>query len=105
MATPTMHSAPLSEQAKALTHKWLTHIKHSFTEHPAATEETYLQHLWFTVSMGGRLAFVAILLVFHGVLPFTFTKTASNQIAAIYRIMNARGKKKNPSDCAHDWCI
>lgn len=64
-----------------------------FTEHPAATGETYLEHLWFTVSMSTRFVIVSAILLTHGILPFTFTRTASNRIEKIYAIMKDRALK------------
>lgn len=82
---------------------WLTQDRHkqtarhlkeeaerAFTEHPHQTGETYLQHLWFTVRMAGRFAFVSLVVVIHGIFPFLFVRTASQQIEIVYGIMKKR---------------
>lgn len=69
-------------------------MEKAFTEHPHMTGETYFQHLWFTIKMGLRLAFVAMVLMIHGLFPFIFVKTASYQIEQVYRIMKSRIPKK-----------
>jgi hypothetical protein len=65
----------------------------AFTVHPAETGETYLEHLWFTISMSSRFVTVSAILLTHGILPFTFTRTASSRIEKIYTIMKDRALK------------
>jgi len=65
-------------------------LMHLFTVHPAQTQETYLQHLWFTAKMSVRFAALSVILLTHGILPFTFTRTASAQIERVYGIMRSR---------------
>jgi hypothetical protein len=74
------------EQAKKL-HAVVIQL---FTDHPAQTGETYLQHLWFTVRMAFRIITCGLTLAAHGLLPFLFTRTASRQIEAIYVIFKNR---------------
>jgi uncharacterized NAD(P)/FAD-binding protein YdhS len=62
----------------------------SFTQHPEATGETYLQHLWFTIKMSVRFAYTSSVILLHGVFPFLCVRTASNQIEVVYRIMKSR---------------
>jgi hypothetical protein len=78
--------------------------KRVFTEHPADTSETYLEHLWFTIRMSLRFNLVSILLLTHGVFPFLFTRTASAQIERIYLIMKARIPKSRRA-IIDEWCI
>jgi hypothetical protein len=65
-------------------------VKHVFTEHPHATGETYLEHLWFTLRMSGRMLWASFAILIHGIFPFLFTKTGSNEILALYTIMKNR---------------
>ncbi len=64
--------------------------RRAFTEHPEETDETYLQHLWFTLGMAARFFMTALVILVHGVFPFLLVRTASNQIETIYRIMKSR---------------
>lgn len=85
------------------TYEWVTREEHkrkagalcfrakrAFTEHPADTGETYLEHLWFTIRIALRFNYASLLLLAHGIFPFLFTRTASSQIERIYLIMKAR---------------
>lgn len=65
-------------------------VMEAFTYHPEETGETYLQHLWFTVTMSVRFAYVSFIIMAHGVFPFLFMKSASREIEKIYRIMKVR---------------
>jgi hypothetical protein len=62
----------------------------AFTSHPAQTQETYLQHLWFTTKTSLRFVALGALLFTHGVFPFLLTRTASNQVERIYLLMRSR---------------
>ncbi len=70
----------------ALAHK-------AFTEHPAAADETYWQHLAFTLGMGARLMFAGFVILLHGILPFTLTYTGSNQLKKCNKILSERATK------------
>lgn len=70
--------------------KMVKEVEKAFVEHPQMTGETYLQHLWFTVKMSLRLFFTSVVLLLHGLFPFVFVKTASQQIEIIYGIMKSR---------------
>ena len=70
----------------------------SFTDHPAATGENYMQHLWFTVRMSARFQLISLVLLAHGIMPFLFTVTASSQIARVYEIMRKRKPKSTAED-------
>lgn len=65
-------------------------IKKAFTEHPKDTDETYLEHLWFTIKMLGRFIFLGFTIIIHGLFPFLFTRTTSNHIEILYQIMKSR---------------
>lgn len=81
---------------------WLSarreHLHHRFTEHPQATNETYLQHLAFTLGMGGKLLGTGLIVIVHGLFPFLFTRTASRNMQRIWRIMSHRGMTPPPID-------
>ena len=64
--------------------------KKAFTEHPEDAGETYLQHLWFTFKLSLRFAYVTLVILIHGLLPFIFTQTTSAQIEKVYAIMKSR---------------
>ena len=66
-------------------------LHEAFIEHPHETGETYLQHLLFTTKMSGRFLYIAFAIMVHGIVPFLFTRTASQQIELIYGIIKARG--------------
>lgn len=68
-------------------------VERAFTEHPHATGETYLEHLWFTARMSGRFLYTTTVLFIHGLFPFLLTKAASQQIEIIYKIMRNRVPK------------
>jgi uncharacterized NAD(P)/FAD-binding protein YdhS len=78
------------ECAKKLRHD----VEKAFTEHPESAGETYLEHLWFTVKMSGRFAFVSSAIMLHGLFPFLCTRTASTHTEQLYRIMKTRIPKK-----------
>ena len=78
------------EKAQEIAEKVGTKLNEAFTEHPKATGETYLEHLWFTLRMSGRMLWASIALVMHGLFPFIFTRTASGEIEALYAIMKNR---------------
>ena len=65
-------------------------LNRAFTQHPHDTDESYLEHLWFTAKMAGRLLFAMLVLIIHGVFPFLLVRTASHQIELIYAIIKAR---------------
>lgn len=65
-------------------------LEKAFTDHPAETGETYLQHLWFTIRMSARFLVTSIVMLTHGVFPFLFCRTASKQVEQVYRMMRRR---------------
>ena len=78
------------EAFSSIARQTLRKIKHDFNEHPNQAGETYLQHLWFTTKMAMRFLYISIVLLIHGLIPFTFTRTASQQTEKIYLIMKSR---------------
>ncbi len=51
-----------------------------FTKHTRAVNETYLNHLWFSIKHGIELWFAGMILILHGFLPFLFENTTSNLV-------------------------
>lgn len=80
----------LKEETFRRTEELAQDVNRAFTEHPAAANETYWQHWWFTARMGVRLILTGLSLLVHGLLPFFFVRTASLQIASMYGMMRAR---------------
>ena len=78
------------EKAQEVAQKLSEKVTQAFVEHPKATGETYLQHLWFTVRMAGRMFWAGFAITTHGIFPFCFTKTGSKEIEALYAIMKNR---------------
>lgn len=73
---------------------FLSKIKGAFTEHPKATEETYLEHFYFTMKMLCRFIFLGFTITIHGLFPFLFTRTTSDHIEILYQIMKSRVPQK-----------
>lgn len=65
----------------------------AFTDHPRLAGETYWQHFLFTVSMAGRLGIICILLLIHGIFPFSLTHAASSRLQKCQRILNDRAAR------------
>lgn len=80
-------------------------VEKAFTEHPHETGETYLEHLWFTIKMTGRMLYSAIVLLIHGIFPFLVVRTASGQIEKIYLIMKSRIPVNRRNVIDTDWSL
>lgn len=65
----------------------------AFTNHPRLANESYFQHLCFTVGMASRLMFCSIALIIHGLFPFLCEHTASDKLASCNKILDARAQK------------
>lgn len=65
----------------------------AFTEHPRQAGETYWQHFRFTIGMAWRLGIISILLIAHGILPFTLTHAASYRLQKCQRILADRAAR------------
>ena len=87
-ALPTGWALP--ERHKHEVRRVAKEVEKAFTEHPEATGETYLQHLWFTFTMAMRFLYTSTAILLHGLFPFLCTRTASAQIERIYAIMKSR---------------
>jgi len=69
----------LSERHRAQARTVRAEVTHAFTAHPNATGESYLQHLWFTITMAARFFYAMTVLMIHGLLPFLLVRAASSQ--------------------------
>lgn len=56
-------------------------MKNWFTEHPHAVNETYLQHMGFSLISAGRLLVAGLGAVVHAFFPFLCMFTASQLVA------------------------
>jgi hypothetical protein len=56
-------------------------MKHWFTQHPHAVNETYLQHCCFSLKSAGRLLITALGAILHAFFPFLCVFTTSQLIA------------------------
>ena len=75
-----------------------------FNDHPASVGENYGQHLIHASGFGFRMMLGGLACMVHGLLPFLFVKTGSQQIAALYDRMVAN-RRHNPVTGALDFCI
>lgn len=80
----------LREEHKRQARELKEDARRAFTEHPEETGESYLEHLWFTAKMAGRLLFTAVVLLIHGIFPFLLVRTASSTVERVYEIMKSR---------------
>ncbi|MCE2926699.1 MAG: DUF6356 family protein [Rickettsiales bacterium] len=95
----------ISDRHKAKAKMAREEIERAFTEHPKETGESYLVHLWFTVTMTLRLIFSAVVLFIHGFLPFLFVRTASSQMETIYGIMRSRIPEARREELKQRWHV
>lgn len=68
-------------------------LRAAFTDHPREAGESYWQHFVFTADMARRLLVVSILLIAHGILPFTLTHAASSRLQQCQRILTERAAR------------
>lgn len=59
-------------------------------KHLQESGEGYFGHLAFTLKTAFALLVTAIILLIHGLLPFTFTQTASKRVAKLSKIFENR---------------
>ncbi len=88
LANATDRMAQAKEKAQAL----YVRTKAAFTEHPAEAGESYGQHLWFSISMAGRLLACSVVLLIHGLFPFMCCHTASQKMKKCQSVMTERAK-------------
>jgi hypothetical protein len=56
----------------------------SFTEHPAAVGETYMEHMGVAASFGCRMLLGSLACFVHALLPFAFTTTGSRTVTELH---------------------
>lgn len=61
-----------------------------FTKHLQDADETYLEHLVFTIKAGCTLIAAGIIVMIHGLFPFILTHTGSNLLCRLTEEMKAR---------------
>lgn len=71
-------------------------IRSLFTRHPADVGETYGQHLAHASVFGVRMIAGGFACILHGLLPFLFVKTGSQQIRTLHDRMVVN-RSKMPS--------
>lgn len=72
-------------------------LKRLFIEHPNSVGETYAEHAGSAFSFGAAMITAGIACLIHGVLPFAFKRTGSEQIAKLYdRMVLNRTRIKAP---------
>ena len=70
-----------------------------FQEHLASVGETYWEHLIQATSFGLRMILGGLACTLHGLFPFLFVKTGSQQIQALHgRMITNRAKQPQPID-------
>jgi hypothetical protein len=70
-----------------MTHPKTTHpnpTPWSFTAHPAAVGESYLDHLRSAAGFGARMLLGGLACLVHGVLPFLFVRTGSTIVLGLH---------------------
>lgn len=55
-----------------------------FWEHPTSVGESYAQHLESACGFGVRMCIAGVACIIHGVFPFLFVNTASQQVAGLH---------------------
>ncbi len=64
-----------------------------FNDHPASVGENYGQHLVHASGFGFRMMLGGLACMVHGLLPFLFVKTGSQQITSLHsRMVTNRSK-------------
>jgi hypothetical protein len=58
--------------------------KLSFTEHPTAVGESYVEHMGVAFGFGTQMIVGGVACLLHGVLPFLFTRTGSKTIERLH---------------------
>ena len=58
-----------------------------FNDHPASVGETYGQHLVHASGFGLRMMVGGLACIVHGLLPFLFVRTGSQQITTLHSKM------------------
>lgn len=75
----------MKKQATRSTKHWCAHLEEA--------DESYGIHLLFTLRLSSYIFITAFVLLIHGLLPFTFTKTAGRRIEKMYLTLKSRISK------------
>lgn len=67
-----------------------------FSEHPESVGESYVEHLGQASGFGLRMIGGGIACLLHGLLPFWFEKTGSNQIRLLHDRMVTNRQRRSP---------
>ncbi|NQZ46188.1 MAG: hypothetical protein HRT63_01480 [Erythrobacter sp.] len=71
----------------------LTSLRKAFTEHPESIGESYFEHLGHASSFGWRMVVGGCACFLHGLFPFLFVKTGSEQVSTLHtRMVTHRSK-------------
>ena len=62
-------------------------MKQLFLEHPASVGESYLQHMVQALQFIRLLCVTGVACLLHGLLPFLFKDTGSNNIERLHQMM------------------
>lgn len=74
-------------------------IRQAFTQHPASFGESYTEHLVHATGFGLRMIAGGFACLLHGLLPFLFVKTGSQQIRTLHdRMVVNRSKMPSVMD-------
>ena len=65
-----------------------------FTKHPSSVGETYLQHLGKATTFSYKLFSLSVCCFIHGVFPFMFETTASDEIECLNKKLQTRRGKE-----------
>lgn len=60
------------------------------SQHLHDANESYFQHLGFTIRVAVKLVLIAVVALLHGLMPFLFTHTASDMLCTLMDEMKAR---------------
>lgn len=69
-----------------------------FTDHPAAVNETYLQHMGTAFGFGGRMLLGGLACLVHGVLPWLCTTRGSDTIRGLHHRMVTHRVTRVPAE-------
>jgi Family of unknown function (DUF6356) len=69
-------------------------LQRIFISHPAAVNETYLEHLGSASSFGTRMIAGGVACLIHGLIPCWFERTGSNQVRRLYDRMVENRRKR-----------
>ncbi|QUL36997.1 DUF6356 family protein [Erythrobacter sp. JK5] len=77
----------------------ISRLRRAFTEHPASVGESYFEHFLHATRFGVRMVLGGFACMLHGLLPFLFVRTGSNQIQTLHgQMVVNRSKLPDPID-------